>query len=362
MPKALYERVDPQKREIWILVVDERFPHWYTLIQAMDAIDGVRSHFEPFTRGLGGRSSGYHHAITLGSFRRSIEEDGCVTDEEFLFLHGRQCEATDSRDRIFGLVGLADEETRTSLVPDYELSDCEVFIMATKYLITRRNSLDVLSHCRLGVQKKDLPSWVVDLSTDLTVLPLRSRENQQVLYRCAGTTSPTARFQMYSDKEALCAQALLISTIAHPGLGCLEGKDDVLHDGTATHTTLELLEIWARTPDHNELGTIPTVLQSWFRTIIADQDDLGHRASEAYIHKSFPMPVETQQHLSSQLDLERINNACHNFCASNAVYSSHVLNRRIFVTANGLVGLGPRGLVVGDVVCVVYGCDVPLVS
>ena len=86
---------------------------------------------------------------------------------------------------------------------------------------------------------------------------------------------------------------------------------------------------------------------------------MGLRASEEYIQRVFLF----EQHANSLLhpDLERINDICQQFCESGSLYTSHVLNRRMFITQNGLLGLGPRGLAKDDVVCILYGCGVPLV-
>jgi hypothetical protein len=92
---------------------------------------------------------------------------------------------------------------------------------------------------------------------------------------------------------------------------------------------------------------------------VADQDVAGLRATEQYIAESFP--IENEQIKHEHADLESIDIMCQRFCDSSPVYTSHVLNRRMFITQNGLLGLGPRVLATDDVVCFIYGCGVPLV-
>jgi hypothetical protein len=174
-----------------VLCGNDRILRWATLIQAMEAIDRVAADFEPFIKSLGGQSSGYQQAIQVDIFRESIKEEGCVRDEEYLLLHGRQCEATNPRDRVFALIGLASAQAQAAIVPDYEFSEPDVFRMATKYLITSRNNLDVLSHCGLGRTSETFPSWVVDLRADWSELPLRFREDQEKLYDSAISVTGT---------------------------------------------------------------------------------------------------------------------------------------------------------------------------
>lgn len=60
-------------------------------------------------------------------------------------------------------------------------------------------------------------------------------------------------------------------------------------------------------------------------------------------------------------DVTSIDQMCQTFCDSSPVYASHVLNRRMFITKGGMFGLGPRVLATDDLVCLIYGCGVPLV-
>jgi hypothetical protein len=43
-------------------------------------------------------------------------------------------EATDPRDKIFALLGLVDDQTRSQLTPDYSLSPCEIFCKAIRVM------------------------------------------------------------------------------------------------------------------------------------------------------------------------------------------------------------------------------------
>lgn len=347
--------------DAWVLCGDDRLQSWTTMIQAMEAINRIAADFEPFTKILGGQSSGYHQAIVVDTFRESIEEDGCVTDEEHLLLHGRQCEATDPRDRVFALIGLAGDQARAALVPDYELAEPEVFWMATKYLITSRNSLDILSHCGLGRTDSLLPSWVVDLSTDWSELPLRFREDQETIYGSLISMVPTIIFHELGDTKVLNVKGLYISKVAHTGPGYLEEDDEMVDRLSVTHaTTSELLDAWITSmPAPRTLDRLRERLTPWFCTIIAGQDNDGSLATEQYIADNFP--VKRERLNNGQLDVELLDQMCQHFCNLSPVYTCHILNRHMFITENGLLGLGPRALVAGDLVCYVYGCGVPLI-
>jgi hypothetical protein len=84
-----------------------------------------------------------------------------------LLQHSRKCEASDSRDRVYAFVGLAD--SHYGIVPDYSPGNTieMVFADATKIIISYENKLDTLAHTphRDPLDRWDrgnLPSWVVD--------------------------------------------------------------------------------------------------------------------------------------------------------------------------------------------------------
>lgn len=80
---------------------------------------------------------------------------------------GRSCDASDPRDKVFGLLGLVSEESRP--LADYSLSTAEVYTKIAMYLLkARKRGLHVIlgnichrSH-EAREQTQNLPSWVRD--------------------------------------------------------------------------------------------------------------------------------------------------------------------------------------------------------
>jgi hypothetical protein len=345
--------------EIIVLCGDDRRIPWSTVISAIEYINHVANLFEPFVRSLGGQTSGYSDAIVLDSLREEIKDEGFI-DEETLFFYGRGCEATDFRDRIFGLVGLADQQTQDTIVPDYELPGRDVFIMATKYLLTRRDSLDSLSASQGCLGQHDLPSWVIDFSADWPQTLLRFKEHQEDLYRAAATVRPSISFSEQSSSELLHAKGLLIGSITDNSLGYEEEDDDIYCKHVLTTSRVELFKMWWKNRQFATPGRdIEEIMQPWFRTIIVDQDNLGNRASDTYIKDMFP--IKEWQDPLSDMNFNVIDEKCEDFCISIPLVSNHAFNRHLFLIDSGLLGLGPRGLTKGDFVCLLYGCGVPMV-
>jgi hypothetical protein len=71
-------------------------------------------------------------------------------------LHiGRNCRASDARDKVFGLLGLLDGDIDEPLRPDYGLTVAEVYIQAAAYAISSQSTLVVLSYASYDAGSTD---------------------------------------------------------------------------------------------------------------------------------------------------------------------------------------------------------------
>lgn len=78
----------------------------------------------------------------------------------------RVCNAGDPRDKVFEILGLANNQRETSFRPDYSKSTAQTFIDFAVYLITKRKMLicDLLSQTHGQVSVLGMPSWVPNWS------------------------------------------------------------------------------------------------------------------------------------------------------------------------------------------------------
>lgn len=73
------------------------------------------------------------------------------------------CQATDPRDKIFGLLGLFEpRDTSRELVPDYSLSWRDCWVGTAAYMILVEGNLVLLAHA-VGNNPSNLPTWVPDI-------------------------------------------------------------------------------------------------------------------------------------------------------------------------------------------------------
>ena len=106
----------------------------------------------------------------LISTEDDYDKDKKTSGETLLqLLHRhRKCLAKDTRDKIYALLGLADDVNTgiLQITPRYNVSSDLVYIDAAKSIIKSSQTLDLLSTPRVSVQSQvgNMPSWVPDWS------------------------------------------------------------------------------------------------------------------------------------------------------------------------------------------------------
>jgi len=83
-------------------------------------------------------------------------------DLSTLLFHARACRATDLRDKVFGVLGLADPNVY-ELAVDYRLPIRDVFLKAATAIISKTGRLDILSAAQNIDRVHSLPSWAPNL-------------------------------------------------------------------------------------------------------------------------------------------------------------------------------------------------------
>lgn len=100
----------------------------------------------------------------IASMTRAKKDFRRYSDITSLLQHSRSCVASDSRDKVYAFLGLA--EPKYNIVPNYEASNRieQVLIDTAKSIIINDSSLDILQHVHRGRDNLGirLPSWVPD--------------------------------------------------------------------------------------------------------------------------------------------------------------------------------------------------------
>jgi hypothetical protein len=293
--------------------------------------------------------------------------------------------ATDPRDKIYGLLGLAadrDELKELGVQPDYNHSCQSVFTSVTAAML-RQGHLSVLSLSQFPKSQIGLPSWVPDWSEPLK-MPLQDTGSDHITlepeYKASWSLNQTElSFNNIETKATVLVSSLIYDEVHEIGatwadfyplrdpryspfvpakrllaelvrLSCLRGK--------LYKNIKERISAAARTVTA-ELGFNHN--GSWER--IGNQ---RYHIAASLLMISTMIPNETmllKLGLGKFIKEERIQSAIDTPIASKYIgeLEAKSRGRKPFVSANGHLGLGPDHIEPGDVIAVVLGYQVPLV-
>lgn len=296
----------------------------------------------------------------MDTFRERIR-GGLTIDEEELFFHGRGCESTNPRDRIFALVGLADEDVHRALMPGYSLPVQEVFRSATMHLVTHKKSLGPLSACQNPLRKGGVSSWVIDFSTDWDSPVLRNHKGSNKIYQASGQSDADVQFAKEGDNHLMIVKDTCAGTISSVAHILAEATDDEHLQNGEVKQWHDFLLTWIQSmTDVSPDTELKDLIQTWYRTMIADQDGEGNQASTEYMQTRFPYDGHRPKAVEGR-DLNAMEHLVNRYYESTPLMSTYAFNGHFFITETGSLGMGSRGLRRKDLVCALLGAGVPFV-
>lgn len=292
--------------------------------------------------------------------------------------------ATDQRDKIYGLLGLASECSDDdniaieALRPTYDGDVAKVYSRVALFLIQRTKSLAILTRTTgLSPDARDsqrryhmdgLPSWVPDWS-DAIVTEREMAKSLAWLDHSSPNDAPKLGFPRQYRASANLPVRLLDSH--NPALLRLVGLevDTVLSaeqckidSFSPRHSFLPLLRLWHIALQYQPRNAdMIEYLKTWVKVTTAEHHELGGTTADqevkngaAYIVKHSGGANYVSQDL---MDLanggmpEAFESLAHNFC----------FNRKFIITKAGRMGIGPCCTEPGDVVSVLFGGEVPYI-
>ncbi|KAI9666761.1 MAG: hypothetical protein M1831_001536 [Alyxoria varia] len=259
--------------------------------------------------------------------------------------HFGESKAFEPHDKLYGFLGLIDER-EWPVQPDYKQPISETFAQFSVWFINRSKSLEAVAQAENRRPKEC--SWAVDWSRP---------------------SNPYGRILLWPPS---LNNSLITGARTYNACGGLLADIRVSDDnpfgislaGWQADTVIETGTYFSCTP--GDLGGVKFFIKRWEtlakklsvpwthktqkafnRTIVADAwrgevvlDWAQHLDDNAYVEIDSPEPMYQQY---SQL----LHLACY--------------QRRFFITAKGMFGLGPRETRTGDKVCVLFGSPVPFI-
>ncbi|KAL8993209.1 MAG: hypothetical protein Q9169_006521 [Polycauliona sp. 2 TL-2023] len=252
--------------------------------------------------------------------------------------------AFDSRDKIYGLLGLAMGKYEGFLEPDYTMSVEQVYEKAALQFIRRTGRLDLLSHAmqKIGIS---VPSWAPDWRTQMTHDEFDahwSRMRDLSLYHASAHTEAMLG---QPGPGKLLLQGTVVDVVSVLGS---ELKDSSLNHIDST------LDEWQRIAEAREESTrarsplwkvlMNDAVREW------DVSENGYRGKRLD-GRDYGAQVKEWRDLVRRGEDPRSSHFHLNNTLSNCM-----LNRRLLVSReHGYMGLGPARLRVGDVIAIFCG-------
>jgi hypothetical protein len=273
----------------------------------------------------------------------------------------RQFEVSDPRDRVYGLLGIATLDTHPEngkhfVKPDYHISKIELWKQVAIKILATTNDLSLLSCVQYQSDKLDVYNgFVLDSTRSWKPPPLPSWVPQwDHVFR-------TTISAWDHDESFSAAKGLPRQLCTSPATGSL------LLQGTKAGVVRYVSELMLERLDLSFLGHNP--LNQFFETgtgllLLASTLTAGMNSysSKACHNQSVAADLAAYTRLKSWSainlhhrgadgDAERFEAMALRVCRS----------RRLFLTANGYVGLGSDAIREGDLVCILGGGDMPFI-
>ncbi|KAI1771762.1 HET-domain-containing protein [Hypoxylon cercidicola] len=297
----------------------------------------------------------------------------------------RILDATDPRDKIFGLNALIRRELlgAGTLQPDYNIDITELYTAAAKTILGHSPDLNLLSVPRriCGTGPGNLPSWVPDWTNTRLTAPLglaNYSDINELAFAASGSSKSEIEFGD-GNSASLGVQGHCIDRIAAVGTALrLDHLPRANYHGVRLPKCAFVLDEWARVARLSKSEVYVTgepMREAFIQTLANDSthesmetlhrqlDILERNATMArwLVPMSKFLPgwiVDKIAHLAHAALFYRRNDQ---MTLDFRIHLSPLADRCVFRTEKGYIGLGSALAEVGDEIAVVKGAKVPLV-
>jgi hypothetical protein len=292
--------------------------------------------------------------------KRRIHRGNLLLQE--LLCNNVGCYTTEPVDMVFSLLGLAtDVDGAPELDPDYSKSVREVYTDLVKFQLRKHHSLDIICSSYHPKRQSDLPSWVPDWSNlkenvSVGLAPIEHGSYAYGRYVYNASKGPLTDYRLSEDSRTLQVLGAHVDVLSE--LGEVYDAWGSLRDTVKRWGVLVLGEDYEDRFRPYVCGG--NMWDAFNRTITGDRTRRGHRSESGsrgldICIEKMPEDFYQQRNLSW---LEGVNLFVADITRAVQLVASR---RRLFVTQRGYLGLGPPDAQIGDSVCILKGCSVPVI-
>lgn len=263
----------------------------------------------------------------------------------------RDAKCKDPRDRVYSVLSLLGyNDQNLGVTPDYTKPVEELYVEVGRKVVLQQRQLSLFETCELSAKKLDgIPTWVPDWSSRLGHRVLPDATN----WSACGWISAQATITNDNVMHATGVQVSPIDQVVELTIGEYEWDDsqvvDLLRQLQPPREAMDDLE-WDK------------IVEKYCRALVCDG------FSENYIpsHQSYPDFKQSKRYLESIWSEEANGTSgdlyLDDLGLSYVTYCQNCfIGRSFFSTADGYIGLAPKGTRKGDVICVLLGCRFPVV-
>jgi len=288
-----------------------------------------------------------------------------------LILLTRKSDATDPRDHIFAIIGLADDVERMedrNIQPNYQLSTEEIFTRVATWALIKQKDMAVLSYTTDRSESGlnyPLPSWVPNFASLRKTCPLNHS-----LFNSSKASVSDVRLSgdSVSGEVALHLYGKQVDTVLHLGNATCSQflPPETMDDISQLEFNRQCNRIWLQQCRDIARKARPSATQDDFwRTMICDCATLNSdRAAPEYGH-AFEKYAELYSEEFDQIDFEENPSSYAELLKGNQLIQPSLINNlmgRLFCcTSGGRLGQMPMKVQLGDWICVLHGANVPYV-
>lgn len=261
-----------------------------------------------------------------------------------LLLRTRYLRCSDPRDKVYALLSLVSDQS-SEIQPDYSKSTSETFRSIIEDSLNKGKTLRLLANCVLPGRTLSMPSWVPDWS-------VQSQFQETIDRFCA-------RFDTEAH-GAVIKGDILVTKGVHVTTVHVVTNNFPLDIPRAPNELLELCRKLVSEFD----GSVPEMttqsrIESLCRTLCCNTfEEAWYPPAPQW--PSFPKLIEA---VMNDFEWLLVNSEeAFRVCSLYAKYANQMMTgRTLAMMSNRLLGLVPEGTRPGDIICVLFGCYVPLV-
>jgi hypothetical protein len=282
----------------------------------------------------------------------------------------RECEATDPRDKIYGVLGLPAHRGHEDLIaftPNYDLSAQDLYKEFARYFISKGWVLDVLENCRQSSQTQvpGLASWAPDWSVNKYTAPITWFDSQ-LTRKDKFSAAGDLQLSFSSNGDGLAFEGTLVSRIK--GTTSIMGPEEY---GWSEHPTVVLEGLLLVTGQ--DISDWPYPGDRARSMHVFDEEGPSFELEEPYIcggtkKRAFDGVTVARTKGNSRNEISPSKTPIFRQARTPVDIPSKVarsftllVGRRYSVSSDGYVGAVPGDTRENDWICVFFGMPVPFI-